>query len=393
MDVLTRERAKPALPFAGAYQLLDFPLSNLAHSGITDVWLSVQYHASTLEEQAANGRPWDLDRTRGGLRLLVPQEGTGGLDEEGFARGNADLLFRIRDEITAFGPDVLLVLSADHVYRYDYNDLLDAHAGAGATCTMLTTEVPLAEASNHAVVEVDAAGRVTAFADKPADPSSGVVATEVFAYRPDALVATLEDLHRELSATADGPEHDTGLGDFGDVLLPRLVDQGEVAARAFSGYWRDLGQPHLYLRAHADVLTDDLDVFGDPDWPILTRARHDAPARVLAGGVVADSLLTAGSRVSGTVERSVLGAGVVVAAGAVIRDSVIFAGTIVESGARVDGSIVDRDCVVGAGATLGEPGRDASADPDSVVLVGRGSTVAADARIAGGARLEPGTSA
>ena len=106
MDVLTRERAKPALPFAGAYQLLDLPLSNLAHSGITDVWLSVQYLGSTLEEQVSNGRPWDLDRNRGGLRLLMPQEGTGSTDEEGFAKGNADELYRIRDQIAAEHPDL-----------------------------------------------------------------------------------------------------------------------------------------------------------------------------------------------------------------------------------------------------------------------------------------------
>ena len=124
MDVLTLERAKPALPFAGSYQLLDFPLSNLVNSGIDDVWLSVQYQASALEEQVRNGRPWDLDRTRGGLRLLVPQEGTGSLDEEGFAKGNADELYRLRDQIRTAEPRPLLVMSADHVYRLDYRDVV-----------------------------------------------------------------------------------------------------------------------------------------------------------------------------------------------------------------------------------------------------------------------------
>ena len=135
MDVLTRERAKPALPFAGVYQLVDFPLSNLAHSGITDVWLSLQFQGATLEEQVANGRPWDLDRSRGGLRLLMPEQGTGSLDEEGFAQGNADGLFRIRAQIAAEAPDVVVVLSADHVYRLDYNEVIDAHLAAGAECT------------------------------------------------------------------------------------------------------------------------------------------------------------------------------------------------------------------------------------------------------------------
>src|SRR5688500_7445575 len=152
MDVLTRERAKPALPFAGVYQLVDFPLSNLVHSGISDVWLSVQFLGASLEEQVSNGRPWDLDRTRGGLRMLTPQEGTGTLDEEGFAKGNADELFRIRNQITEFAPDVVLVLSADHVYRFDYADALETHRRAEAECTIVTTEVPVSEASDHAVV-------------------------------------------------------------------------------------------------------------------------------------------------------------------------------------------------------------------------------------------------
>ena len=119
MDVLTRERAKPTLPFAGVYQLIDFPLSNLAHSGIIDVWLSVQYQGATIQEQVVNGRPWDLDRNLGGLRLLMPQEGSGSSDEQGFANGNADEIFRIRDEVRAFEPEIVIVMSADHVYRLD----------------------------------------------------------------------------------------------------------------------------------------------------------------------------------------------------------------------------------------------------------------------------------
>ncbi|MBA2478328.1 MAG: NTP transferase domain-containing protein, partial [Sporichthyaceae bacterium] len=141
MDVLTRERAKPALPFGGSYRLIDFPLSNLHHSGIDDVWLAVQYQARSLDEEVANGRPWDLDRTRGGLRLLPPQEGAGAA-EDGFAEGNADVLFRQRDLIRAFDPEVLLVLSADHVYRMDYMDAIDAHLAKDADCTVVTSVVP-----------------------------------------------------------------------------------------------------------------------------------------------------------------------------------------------------------------------------------------------------------
>ncbi|RYP88350.1 glucose-1-phosphate adenylyltransferase [Nocardioides guangzhouensis] len=389
MDVLTGERAKPALPFAGTYQLVDFPLSNLTNSGITDVWLSVQYHGSTLEQEVANGRPWDLDRNRGGLRLLMPQEGTGSTDEEGFARGNADELYRLRDQVRAFGPDALLVMSADHVYRFDYGEALATYDASGADCVVVTSQRPLDEAGDHACVEVDDGCRVTGFWYKPDDPPGTTVAAEIMVYRPEVLVAVLEDLHRELAAEA--PQGDTGLGDFGEHLLPRLVARHHVVAHPLEGYWRDVGEPHKYLAAHHDLLTDDVGIFDDPAWPILTRHPQRVPARVLAGGEVVDSLLSPGCRVTGRVERSVLGPGVVVAKGAVVRDSVLFADTVVEAGAMVDHAVVDERCRVEAGAAVGEPGR--PEEPDAVTVIGRDSLVVAGASLARGSRLEPGSTA
>lgn len=391
MDVLTRERAKPGLPFAGVFQLVDFPLSNLTNSGITDVWISVQFQGSTLEEQVANGRPWDLDRNHGGLRLLMPHEGSGGLDEEGFARGNADELFRIRDQIGAFRPDAVLVLSADHVYRFDFTEAIATHHRLGAECTVVTSEVPIEEAGDHATIECDDDGRVTSFDYKPEEPTTNVVATEIFVYDPDALIEVLEELHRELSAESEAG--DTGLEDFGDHLLPRLVERGKVVAHPIGGYWRDLGQPHLYLRAHQDVLTDDIGVLGRRDWPILTRQPQRAPARVLDGGVVVDSLLSPESRVAGVVRRSVLGPGVVVEVGAEVRNSVVFADCVIRAGATVDWTVVDHGSEIGPGASVGEPDADGTGDPDQVTLVGRGSVVGAGVHLAAGSRLEPGTTA
>jgi glucose-1-phosphate adenylyltransferase len=387
MDVLTRERAKPALPFAGVYQLVDFPLSNLAHSDISDVWLSLQYQGSSIEEPVANGRPWDLDRSRGGLRLLMPQQGTGSDDEEGFARGNADELYRIRDQIRRAGPDLVLVLSADHVYRFDYNDAVRTHREQGAECTIVTSEVDLSEAGDHATVESDADGTVTGFAYKPDGPTTGTVATEIFVYDAQVLVEVLEELHRELSGGA--AEGDSGLGDFGETLVPRFVDRGRAVVHPMPGYWRDLGQPHLYLAAHRDVLLDDRGLFDDPDWPILTRQPQRVPARVQDGAIVVDSLLSPGSRVHGEVRRSVLGPGVVVEEGATVQDSVVFADSVVERGAAVHWAIVDEGCVVTRGAVVGRPGADATGDPDEVTILGRDSRVAQ--RLEQGARLEPGT--
>ena len=327
MGPLTEHRAKPALPFAGLYRLIDFPLSNCANSGITDVWVLQQYQPHSLEDHLANGRPWDLDRSFGGLLLLQPF--TGG-EEEGFAEGNADALWRHHRLIAEFGADVVLVLSADAVYTLDYRDVVDAHLAHDADVTMVTTEVD-EDAGRFGVVTVGPDQRVTAFAYKPDDPESNVVTTEVFAYRPSALLETLESL----------AEGDEPLEDFGDALLPRLVDGGRAYAFPLNSYWRDVGTPDAYWQAHQDLLEGtgiDLD---DLDWRIMTRAGHRPPALVEGGASVERSLVSPACRVAGRVVGSVLSPGVVVEAGAVVEDSVVLHDAVVRAGARVRGAIVD----------------------------------------------------
>ncbi len=387
MDVLTRERAKPALPFAGVYQLVDFPLSNLAHSGISEVWLSLQFQGVSIEEPVANGRPWNLDRNEGGLRLLMPEQGTGTEEEDGFAQGNADELFRIRDQIRTADPEVVVVLSADHVYRFDYTDAVETHRRHDAECTVVTTQVPIEEAGDHATVEADGTGVVTGFAYKPDEPSTTTVATEIFVYDAAVLIVVLEQLHRECSASSDAG--DSGLGDFGELLVPRLVDRGRTVVHALPGYWRDLGQPHLYLAAHQDVLLDDQGLFGDPRWPILTRQPQRVPARVLDGADVVDSIVSPGAWVAGSVHRSVLGPGARVEAGTVVRNSVLFADTVVEAGLVVDWAVVDEGSVIRGGAVVGRPDADGTGSSAEVTIVGKDSRVGE--QLGAGSRLEPGT--
>ena len=390
MDVLTRERAKPALPFAGIYQLVDFPMSNLRHSGIEDVWLSVQYQANSLDEQIASGRPWDLDRDSGGFRLLMPQEG-GSADSTGFASGNADELFRIRDEIAAAAADVVLVLSCDHVYRFDYFDAIETHRAKKAECTVVTSRVPIEEAGNHATVMANRQGRVTDFAYKPDEPATDVVAAEIFVYDPAVLVPLLDDLHRELSGSS-GAE-DNGLGDFGDHLLPRLVQRGRTFAHPMPGYWRDLGRPETYLAAHMDLVRGETSLFDGRDWPILARLPQRSPARIHASARIDGGLVSPGCDVSGTVRESVLGPGVRVEPGARITNSTILADVVIGRDARVAGSVIDRWTVVGEGARVGGRPTTAALSSDEVTLVGRNSTIAAGVVVPRGARLEPGTTA
>jgi glucose-1-phosphate adenylyltransferase len=396
MDVLTRERAKPSLPFAGIYQLVDFPMSNLRHSRIEDVWLSVQYQANSLDEDVASGRPWDLDRDTGGFRLLMPQQG-GSPDAEGFAAGNAHELFQIRDQIRAFDPSLILVASSDHVYRFDFRDAIQTHLQKKAECTVVTTEVARDEAAHHATVQANRLARVTSFAYKPSRPATGTVAAEIFVYDPTALLDALDELHRELTSTAT-PDS-AGLGDFGDHLIPHLVDRGRTFVHPMPGYWRDLGRPETYVAAHRDLLRGDPGLFDDRRWPIMTRLPQRAPARVCAGARIEDSLVSPSCVLEGTVRRSVLGPGVVVGRGATVTDSVIFADVHIGERAAVSWSVLDREVAVEAGARVGGSTgsrRAGSAgehqlDGDRLTLVGRSCRIGSDSRVPGGARLEPGT--
>jgi len=391
MDVLTRERAKPALPYAGQYQLVDFALSSLAHSGISDVWLSVQYLATSLHKHVANGRPWDLDRTRGGLQWLPPEEGSGSASQDGFSAGNADDLYRNLKGINDFGADVVLVLSADSVCSVDLRDVVDQHLDRGSSCTIVTAEVTRTQASDKGVVRLGRGGRVTAFAYKPDDPATTTVAAEIFAYDPAQLSQALEDLRAERVDAADG--EDSGLGDFGEHLIPRLVAQGGVHAFPLQGYWRDLGTPSEYLASHRDLLAGRVDVLDDPQWPILTRWPELPSATIRKEARVEASVVSAGADVAGTVVRSVLGPGVRIAKGAIVEDSVIFAQTTIEAGAEVRAAVVDSQCTIGRGARVGETPPGTRVGDDRIVLVGHESRVGRGVHIAPGARLEPGSTA
>jgi len=263
---LTTGRAKPSLPVGGNYRLIDVSLSNAAHSGLTDVWVLQQYEPHLLNEHLAGGRPWDLDRNRGGFRTLPPFEGH---DRDGFASGNADALLRNWPLISAFDPDVLIVCSADHLFKIDYREVIATHLDAGADATVVGTTMPTgSDVSRYLVLQADH-GQVRQVDYKPAEPVGRYVGTEVFAYRPDRLREHLRALQKE------GGD----LGDYGERLLPRLVANGSVANFDHPGHWRDLGTPQAYLDGQLELLRDRPPlVLDDPEWPILTSmpARRSA---------------------------------------------------------------------------------------------------------------------
>ena len=369
LELLTETRAKPAVPFAGVYRLIDFPLSNCEHSGIADVWVSVQYQPQSVNEHLANGRPWDLDRTTGGLMMLPPFQGS---ERGGWTEGTADGLWRQAELIRQFAPDAVVVVSSDAVYKLDYRDVVDAHLASGAEVTMVTTEVEPDDASRYGIVVVGDDGTVTDYAYKPEVPATTTATNEVFVFSPEQTLDRLEDLRRQVG--------DDGLEDLGTHLLPAQTKEGLARAYPLDGYWRDLGTVESYWQAHQDFLSDEPPIdLDEPDWPVHTRGGRHSAGRVLDGASVERSLVSGGTRVCGAVSGSVLSPGVVVEKGATVVDSVLLPGARVRAGATVTRAVLDDNVVVGERATVGGDG--------DITLVGREATVPDGGSVPAGGRL------
>lgn len=367
LDLLTTNRAKPAVPFAGQYRLIDFPLSNCLHSGITDVWVLQQYQPASLNDHLANGRPWDLDRTIGGLLVLPPYQGS---SRDGFTKGTADGLWRNATTIREAEPSLLMIASADAVYRMNYAEVVEGHRDSDSVLTMVTTQVDIADAGRYGVVQVDGE-KITKYEYKPDEPSSDIVSNEVFVFDPGPVLDLLDELAGEAG--------DEGAGDLGDELWPRLVERGVVRQHRHDGYWRDVGTLDAYWEANMDFADEnpplDLD---DDSWPIRTLGGKRAAAWMADTASATGTLVSAAARVSGRVSNSVLSPGVVIEPDAVVEDSVLLPGVVVRRGAQVRRSIVDDSVEIGEGARVGGDG--------GIALLGEQATVPAGALIAAGAR-------
>jgi glucose-1-phosphate adenylyltransferase len=367
LELLTEQRAKPAVPFAGVYRLVDFPLSNCQQSGIADVWVSVQYHPTSLSDHLANGRPWDLDRTSGGLMMLPPFQGT---DRGGWVSGTANLLWRQADLIREYDADALVIVSSDAVYKLDYREVVESHLESGAEVTMVTTEVDADDASRYGIVQVDGE-RVTDYAYKPDEPATTTATNEVFVFTPGATLDRLDSLNDALG--------EDGLEDLGSHLLPAQTGEGLARAHPLQGYWRDVGTVPAYWQAHRDFLAAEPPIdLDDPAWPLHTRGGRHSAARVLPGAVVDESLVSGGTRIAGEVRGSVLSPGVVVEKGATVVDSVLLPGVRVRAGARVRRAVLDDRVDVGERAVVGGDG--------DITLVGRAARLDAGTEVAAGAR-------
>jgi glucose-1-phosphate adenylyltransferase len=325
----------------------------------------VQFHPASLADHLANGRPWDLDRTTGGLMTLPPRQGD---ERGGWNEGTADSLWRHAELIRSVRPDALVVVSADAVYKLDYRSVADAHLGSGAEVTMVTTEVAADDAARYGIVQVEG-DRVVDYAYKPDQPATTTATNEVFVFSPARTLDRLEAIAADVG--------EEGLEDLGSHLLPAQTEEGAACAYPLEGYWRDVGTVPAYWAAHQDLLAEEPPIdLDEPGWPVHTRGGRHSAARVLGSADLERSLLSGGSRVAGAVRGSVLSPGVVVEVGATVVDSVLLPGVRVRSGATVTRAVLDDGVDVGHDAAVGGDG--------DLTLVGRAT------RLADGASLEPG---
>lgn len=373
LSVLTAKRTKPAVPFAGKYRIIDFALSNCVNSGLFDIMVLAQYRPQSLIEHIGAGAPWDLNRDfTGGIKILTPYKARH--DSDWYA-GTADAVQQNFTFIKRGSPDLVLILSGDHIYTMDYDAMIAFHLDHQADVTLASIRVPLEEASRFGILSADEEYRVTSFVEKPAQPPSNLANMGVYLFSASVLDRVLWEDH-----IRKGSSHD-----FGKDILPRLVkSKARVFAFPYTGYWMDVGTVNSYWQSHMDLLSPNppLKLY-DRSWVIHTRTEERPPVRFPHEACVYASMITDGCFIeSGArIESSVLSPGVIVRAGAVVRESVVLTDCVIERGAVVERAILDKLVHVGEGARVGG----GVADPNI-----RLSLVGKNALLPPGLVVEPG---
>ncbi len=367
MGILCRERAKPALPFAGRFRVIDFCLSNCINSGIQDIAILVDYQRSNLATYLTSDT-WLRPSGSPNLHVLVPTSGS--------YRGTADAVYQHTYYIEQCGADLILILAADHIYKIDYGKMLDSHQEVGADVTVGVTSVPIMEAHRFGITSTDVKGRIVDFVEKPEIPQSNLASMGIYAFNKQALLDRLREDAAELSSPHD----------FGHAIIPRMIERDNVFAYRFNGYWRDIGNIRAYYGANMEF-TGQTPLFRlDDNWPVFARKDDTIPRKI--SGEVRQSIISPGCVIKGQVQSSVLSPGVWVEEKAVVKDSVIMASTFVGRHSVVDHCILDEQVSIGKFCYIGF---NAGSVPDDwdITVVGKNTTVPPYTAIGRGCKILP----
>lgn len=342
LGALTKNVAKPAVPFGGKYRIIDFPLSNCVHSGIDTVGVLTQYQPLELNTYIGNGKPWDLDRNHGGAYVLPPYQSANAGE---WYKGTANAIYQNIGFLEGFNPRNVLILSGDHIYKMHYGEMLRRHKETGAAATIAVMPVPWEEASRFGIMNVDDDGNITEFEEKPAEPKSNLASMGIYIFDYQALKKYLTDDERN-------PESDN---DFGKNIIPTMLANGEkMVSYRFEGYWKDVGTIQSLWEANMDLI-DNPPKFeiNDRKWAIYSRNMALAPHYVGKGAKIKNSTITEGCTICGEVSHSVLFGGVEVGENTVIRDSVIMPGAKIGNNAVIEKAVIGANAVINDGAKIG----------------------------------------
>ena len=386
LSILGEKRAKPAVPFAGKYRIIDFPLSNAVNSDLYRIAVLTQFRPHSLMEHIGIGEPWDLARRPpNGLRTWQPFRGR---SDQDWYRGTADALYQNRSFIRDEGCDTVLILSGDHIYKQDYRDLLRFHQDKRANLTVAVMNVRPEETGRFGIMSVDAGQKITRFVEKPKQSESTLASMGIYVFNTSFLLKLLDEDAQDA----------TSAHDFAKNIIPRIVQMGGAYAYPFLGYWVDVGTIQSYWETSMALLADkpELDLY-DSHWVIHTRSEERPPVKCIPPGELINSMASNGCVINGTVINSILSPGVKVEKGAVVRDSVIMNDVIIRAGASVNRCVLDKEVEVGPNAQLGAgddntPNKLEPANINTgITIAGKRACVPAGAVIGRNCRIDPST--
>ena len=344
LKVLTEKTAKPAVPFGGKYRIIDFPLSNCVNSGIDTVGILTQYQPLELNEYIGNGQPWGLNKTHSCAQILPPYERHD--KKSGWYKGTANAIYQNIDFIERFQPDYVVILSGDHIYKMDYNAMVEFHERSGASCTIAVREVPLSEASRFGILNTNPDNSIYEFEEKPAKPKSTNASMGIYVFNWKVL-------HDALVADEADPNSSN---DFGKNIIPGLLKAGhKMMAYNFDGYWKDVGTIDSLWEANMELLGNnpEFNIRGDERFKIYARNNALPSSYIDPQAKISNSFIAEGSEVYGTVKHSVISTGCIIGEGALVEDSMIMPGVVIESGAIVRHAILGENARVCQNAVVG----------------------------------------